>query len=40
MVAQSKCNVVLQFGQEFRGKFVEAFELGLPPPWNQDKMVL
>jgi hypothetical protein len=33
---QSKCNVMLQFGQEFRGKFAEVIELGLPSPWNQD----
>ena len=36
MTTQSKWNVVLQFGQEFRGKFAEAFELGLLMPWNEE----
>jgi hypothetical protein len=37
MTAQSKCNDVLKFVEEFKNKFAEAFELGLPPPWNSKR---
>ena len=37
MMDQRKCNVVINFGQEFKNQFSTSFDLGLPLPWNLER---